>query len=194
MMNDTPDRYGVLTRLIHWTMAALIVLQFLKLGDYINDGEHWVGQTIVPLHGSLGILLFVLIVVRLAWAVSQRGQRPDYDARLRLLVKAGHGLLYLCMILMPLSGMARGLGAGRGIKMFGSQLIEGSGEKTEWLLAFSQIHAPLSWLFVALASGHVLAALYHHFVLKDQTLRRMAEVACACGRGRASPARRTSTW
>ncbi|MGK2286174.1 cytochrome b [Pedomonas sp. V897] len=174
MMNDTPDRYGVLTRLIHWTMAALIVLQFLKLGDYINDGEHWVGQTIVPLHGSLGILLFVLIVVRLAWAVSQRGQRPDYDARLRLLVKAGHGLLYLCMILMPLSGMARGLGAGRGIKMFGSQLIEGSGEKTEWLLAFSQIHAPLSWLFVALASGHVLAALYHHFVLKDQTLRRMA--------------------
>ncbi|MCH8685179.1 cytochrome b [Pedomonas mirosovicensis] len=108
MLNDTPTRYGTLTRLIHWTMAALIVLQFLKLGDYINDGEHWVGQTIVPLHGSLGLLLFVLIVVRLAWAVKQRGRRPLYAGLQRILAKAGHGLLYACMVLMPLSGMSRG--------------------------------------------------------------------------------------
>jgi len=174
MLKDTPDRYGTLTRLIHWTMALIIVLQFLKLGDRVNDGEHWIGQTIVPLHGSLGILLFVLLTVRLVWSIGQRGQRPLYDGLHRILVKAGHGLLYLCMILMPLSGMARPLGAGYGLKMFGNQLVEGTGQKTEWLLAFSQIHAPLAWLFVALVTGHVLAALYHQFVLKDGTLRRMA--------------------
>lgn len=174
MLKDTPNRYGTLTRLIHWVMAALIVLQFLKLGDRINDGEHWIGQTIVPLHGSLGILLLVLIIVRLIWSIGQSSQRPQYDGLQRILVKAGHGLLYLCMILVPLSGMARPLGAGYGLKMFGNQLVQGTGEKTEWLLAFSQIHAPLTWAFVALAIGHIAAALYHHFVLKDQTLVRMA--------------------
>lgn len=174
MLNDTPDRYGVLTRLIHWIMAIMVILQFLKLGDRVNDGEHWIGQTIVPLHGSLGILLLALLVARLAWSVGQRSQRPAYEGLHRILVKAGHGLLYLCLILMPLSGMARPLGAGYGLKMFGAQLVQGSGQKTEWLLAFSQIHAPLSWLFVALVSGHILAALYHQMVLKDGTLRRMA--------------------
>lgn len=174
MLKDTPTRYGTLTRLIHWTMAALIVLQFLKLGDRVNDGEHWIGQTIVPLHGSVGILLFVLIAVRLVWGIGQSSLRPKYDGFQRILAKGGHGLLYLCMLLMPLSGMARPLGAGYGLKMFGTQLVEGNGEKSEWLLAFSQIHSPLSWLFVALAIGHIGAALYHHLVLKDGTLARMA--------------------
>uniref|UniRef100_UPI0035BC71DB cytochrome b/b6 domain-containing protein n=1 Tax=Pedomonas mirosovicensis TaxID=2908641 RepID=UPI0035BC71DB len=58
--------------------------------------------------------------------------------------------------------------------MFGHQLIEGSGTQTDWLLAFSQIHAPLAWLFVALAIGHILVALYHRFVIKDGTFARMA--------------------
>ena len=174
MMKDTPDRYGTLTRLIHWTMAALILLQFLKLGDRINDGEHWIGQTIVPLHGSLGILLLVLIIVRLVWSIKQRSQRPQYEGLQRILAKGGHGLLYLCMILVPLTGMARPLGAGYGLKLFGNQLVEGDGQKIEWLLAFSQIHAPLTWAFVVLAIGHIGAALNHHFVLKHATLTRMA--------------------
>ncbi len=174
MLKDTPTRYGALTRLIHWLMAVMIVLQFMKLGDRINDGEHWIGQTIVPLHGSLGILLLALIVVRLVWAIRQSSLRPKYEGLQRILAKGGHGLLYLCMILVPLTGMARPLGAGYGLKMFGCQLVEGDGQKIEWLLAFSQIHAPLTWAFVVLAIGHIGAALFHQFVLKDGTLSRMA--------------------
>lgn len=47
-MNDSKERYGALTRFFHWGMGLLIVWQFLKFFDRINDGEHWVGQTLVP--------------------------------------------------------------------------------------------------------------------------------------------------
>src|SRR5690554_4224316 len=101
MIKDSPERYGTLTCALHWLMAALVAWQLLKLGDRIADGEHWVGQTLVPWHVSIGVLLLVLIVVRLAWAVSQRRQRPQPAPAMALAVKAGHGLLYASLVLMP---------------------------------------------------------------------------------------------
>src|SRR5690554_5777661 len=78
-MNDSKERYGALTRFFHWGMGLLIVWQFLKFFDRINDGEHWVGQTLVPWHISIGSLLLVLIVLRILWAVGQRKNRPEQD-------------------------------------------------------------------------------------------------------------------
>ena len=43
-MNDTPNRYGVISRAFHWLMAVLILLQFMKFFDRISDGEHWIGR------------------------------------------------------------------------------------------------------------------------------------------------------
>lgn len=172
-MNDSAQRYGAPTRFLHWGMALLILLQFLKLGDRINDGEHWIGQTLVPSHISVGALLLALILVRLLWAASQRKRRPLPDGSIALLVKAGHGLLYLSMIAMPLTGLAVMLGNGYGLKVFGMQLIARSGVETPWLVSLGSLHSPLAWLFLLLVVGHVGAALFHHLVKKDDTLRRM---------------------
>ena len=174
-MNDSAQRYGAITRLLHWGMALLILAQFLKLGDRINDGEHWIGQTLVPTHVSIGVLSLGLIVLRLLWAVVQRRQRPLPDDSIALLVKAGHGLLYLCMVAMPLTGLAIMLGKGYGLKFCGMQLIARSGEQTPWLISVGNLHSPLAWLFVLLVLGHIGAALFHHFVKKDDTLRRMVK-------------------
>lgn len=174
MMNDTSNRYGGPTRLLHWAMAVLVVLQFFKLGDRVNDGEHWIGQTIVPLHVSIGIVLLGLIVVRLFWSIRQSRLRPQYAGLRRVLVKAGHGLLYACMLVMPLSGLSYVVGKGYPVKLFGEELIAGTGTRTEWMVSFGHLHEPVAWLFVALVVVHILIALHHHFVLKDDTLRRMA--------------------
>ena len=76
-MNDSAHRYGSVSRILHWGMALLLTLQFLKLGDRIDEGEHWIGQTLVPTHVSIGVLLLVLVLLRLTWAVVQRGRRPQ---------------------------------------------------------------------------------------------------------------------
>lgn len=173
-MNDSAHRYGGISRLLHWGMALLIGWQLLKLGDRINDGEHWVGQTLVPWHVSIGSLLLVLIVLRLLWALSQRHQRPQHNGPTALLVKAGHGLLYASMLLMPLTGLFVMLGNGYGMKVFGLQLIAKTGLKTEWMISLGNLHSPLVWLLLALVVGHIGAALFHHFIKKDGTLKRMA--------------------
>ena len=172
-MNDSAQRYGAPTRFLHWGMALLILLQFLQLGDRINDGEHWIGQTLVPSHISVGALLLALILVRLLWAASQRKRRPLPEGAIAPLVKAGHGLLYLSMLGMPLTGLAVMLGNGYGLTVFGVPIIARTGLETPWLASVGSLHSPLAWLFLLLVLGHIGAALFHHFVKKDDTLRRM---------------------
>lgn len=172
MRNDSPGHYGWLTRLLHWGMGLLILLQFLKLGDRINDGEHWVGQTIVPWHISVGVLILALVILRLWWAARQRPQRPQPEASPGL-VRLGHFLLYASMVVMPITGISRMLGGGYGLTVFGVNLIAKTEVETPWLAAVGSLHSPIAWIFVILVIGHVAAALYHHYVRRDQTLRRM---------------------
>src|SRR5690606_39809972 len=83
MLHDTPARYGAISKFLHWSMALLFLWQLLKLGDRINDGEHWIGQTLVPFHGSIGLILLVMIVLRIVWSLKQRNQRPPYEPATR---------------------------------------------------------------------------------------------------------------
>jgi cytochrome b561 len=65
------------------------------------------------------------------------------------------------------------LGKGYGMKVFGLQLIAKTGLKTEWMISLGNLHSPLAWLLLALVVGHIGAALFHHFIKKDDTLKRM---------------------
>ena len=170
---DTLTRYGLVSRLLHWGMALLFLIQFAKFFDRINDGEHWLGALIGPLHGSLGGLILLLALVRIGWALSQR-ERPPQQGPTAVLSSIGHKLLYLLMVAMPVTGAAYVVGNGYGLKLFGMQLIARSGVETPWLIALGEWHSPLAWLTLLTVAGHVGAALLHHFVFKDDTLRRMA--------------------
>src|SRR5690606_33453922 len=68
MSRDTRQRYGTISRFFHWAIALLVAWQALKLFDRIDDGEHWVGQTLVPWHVSIGVLVLLLVVPRIVWA------------------------------------------------------------------------------------------------------------------------------
>lgn len=172
MIKDSPERYGTISKTLHWGVGLLIIWQLLKLGDRINDGEHWVGQTLVPWHVSIGTLLLVLVALRIVWALGQLGHRPRHDPATAFLVKAGHFLLYATMFLMPVTGVLTMVGKGYGLKAFGMQLVDRSAE-IPWAAAIGSLHSPVSWLLLALVIGHVGIALIHHFVRRDDTLKRM---------------------
>lgn len=169
---DSKQRYGTVSRVFHWGMAFLIGWQLLKLFDRIDDGEHWVGQTLVPWHVSIGTLLLLLIVLRIVWAARQRGNRPEQDPATAFLVKAGHFLLYAGMLLMPLTGVLTMLGNGYGLTAFGVQLVA-RGAEIPWMASIGSLHSPIAWLLLILTAGHIGIALLHHFVKKDGVLRRM---------------------
>lgn len=173
MKGDSKERYGSVSRWLHWGMAFLIGWQMLKFFDRIADGEHWVGQTLVPWHISIGSLLMLLIVVRILWAASQRKHRPEQDPATAMLVKAGHGLLYLGMLLLPLTGIMTMVGKGYGLKVFGVQLIARGGGEIGWMAGLGSLHSPIAWGLLVMVIGHVGIALLHHFVKKDGVLRRM---------------------
>lgn len=172
MINDTKQRYGLISKLLHWVMALLVGWQFLKFGDRIADGKHWIGETLVPWHVSIGTLLLGLIVLRLIWAVVQRNKRPQPQPGTELAVKGGHGLLYAGLLILPLSGVLYLVGRGFGLKAFGVQLIE-RGEKVAWLTELGSYHSTIAWILAALVLGHIFMALVHQFIKRDGTLRRM---------------------
>lgn len=175
MSRDTTQRYGIVSRLLHWGMAVLVFWQALKLFDRIDDGQHWVGQNLVSWHISIGTLIAVLIVVRIAWALRNRDSRPPAPPppTLGMLAKAGHIGLYVGLVLLPLSGIGIMVGNGYGLEAFGIQIVPAGGE-IPWLADFGGVlHSPVAWLTVLMVLGHIGAALWHGLVRKDGVLQRM---------------------
>lgn len=172
MIRDSRERYGRISQIFHWLMALLIGWQLLKIGDRIAEGEHWIGQNLVPWHVSIGTLVLVLVVLRILWTASQRKQRPQHEPAMAFLVKSGHVLLYATMLLMPVAGILVMLGGGHGLTAFGLQLVA-EGAEIPWAASLGNLHSPLAWLLLFLVVGHIGAALIHHFVKRDDTLKRM---------------------
>ena len=174
MITDNKTRYGSISRLFHWVMAFFIGWQLLKFFDRISDGEHWVGQTLVPWHGGIGALLLLLVVLRIIWAATQKNRRPQQDPATATLVRIGHFLLYAAMLLMPVTGAWILVGKGYGLRPFGIELVA-RGPEIPWMAAAGgTLHSPLAWLLLIMIVGHIGVALFHHFVKKDGVLRRMA--------------------
>jgi len=170
--NRLPSQYGAVTKLLHWTMAILVIWQFLKFFDRIDDGEHWVGQTLVSWHISIGTLALLLIVLRTCWTLTHRQQRPAHEQKMAFLVDAGHFLLYLSLFLLPVTGILRMVGGGYGVKAFGWQLIE-KGNEVSWAASLGSLHSPFAWTLLILVAGHIMMSLYHQFVRRDGVFARI---------------------
>src|SRR3546814_15127310 len=122
-------------------MALLIGWQLLKIFDRVADGEHWIGQTLVPWHVSIGTLLLLLIALRTDWAVSQKGSRPEQDPATAFLVRIGHSLLYVGMALLPIIGILTMLRGGHGWSAFGIDLVA-EGGKIPGMANLGRLHSP----------------------------------------------------
>ena len=175
-MRNSTHRWGWLSQLLHWTIVVLIV--WLA----------WLGLTMVEmpigiarsnasaLHKSLGLTLLALVTVRLVWrlfagAPAALPGTPTWQARIADLT---HVALYGLLLAMPLSGWLYNSASGFPLQWFKQFNLPAIAGRDAALAEIArQIHFWGFWLLVALVAAHTGAALYHHFVQRDDTLRRM---------------------
>lgn len=176
---DTPNRYGLVSRALHWTMAYLLIWQFVVLLTWRIFGESQIAKTVSSLgpdHGTVGLLVLALVMIRAAWWLAGRAGRPPHasgwEGRAALFA---HVALYGLMFAIPALALLRTYGGGKGWKMLGVQLVPETGVKIAWMVAPADLmHGVLAWGLSILILGHIGMALVHRFVRRDGTLARMA--------------------
>jgi cytochrome b561 len=172
------DRYDRVAALLHWIIGIALLGQ-IAFGWALGEIERGTATRAlaINLHKSTGILLGLAIVLRLAWRLGHRP--PAYPAgmdgpRLRV-ARVGHGLLYLCMIGLPLSGYLGSNFSKHGINFFNVLPLAPWGTDDKSIYAvFNGTHDALALVFTVLVAGHIAFALYHAFVVRDGLLARMS--------------------
>jgi cytochrome b561 len=163
--------------LLHWLVAILLVSQF-AFGWYLNDIPRGVAARgyLVNLHKSTGMLIGLLILLRIVWRLmhappSLPAATPHWQKRA---AAASHRLLYVLMLVMPLSGYIASNFSKHGVNFFNSVKFAPWGSEEKLVYAFfNQTHKISSWLLLALVILHVLAALRHLFTDRDDIFSRM---------------------
>ena len=127
---------------------------------------------LMGIHKATGVIVFALVALRLVARLVVGVPEPVASAPiLGMLAKAAHGLLYAALIVMPVSGFLMSMYAGRGIDLLGiPPLFE---KKIELAQQFGAIHGLTFNAIFILVLLHAAAALWHHYVQKDETLGRM---------------------
>jgi len=126
------------------------------------------------LHKSIGITLLGLIVIRILWRITHNPPAllTSYKAWERKLSTSAHHLLYLLMVLVPLSGLIMSVAGKYGVKWFGLDFIAGIENKPIREI-FHETHEIAGLIFLAIIVLHILGALKHKFIDKDETMQRM---------------------
>ena len=174
---NSARRYGLVSILMHWG-SALAVFGLFGLGLWmvgLDFYSSWYRRA-PALHKGIGILLLLAMLLRLVWrfASPPPPALASHAASTRRGAPLMHGLLYLGLFALTLSGYLIATAEGRGIEVFGwftvPAIVSGIADQEE--LA-GGIHRWLAWGLVGLAVLHALAALKHHVIDRDATLRRM---------------------
>lgn len=185
-MNDTREQFSGKTVALHW-IIALAMIGMVVFGLVLEDMPRSEGKSaLLQLHKSIGVVVLALALWRLVWRLRQG--MPQTVAALTAmqskLMHAVHGILLLCTLLLPLSGMVSSIGNARAISLFGFPFIpQLLATKNEMLAKIGGgTHAILGKVIIAAIMLHVAAALKHHVVDRDGTLRRMLGARVEPGR------------
>ena len=175
--NDTSStRYTGLAIALHWLIAIAIFGSF-AVGLYMAD---------LPLspqklklyswHKWAGVTIFLFVAVRLGWRLLHRPPElpagmPDWQRKVALVT---HVLLYVLMIVIPLSGWLMSSAKGFQTVWFGILPLPDLLSKNEELgKLLAEVHELLNWSMATLVVAHLGAALKHHFLDRDDVLTRM---------------------
>ena len=175
LRNDA-ERWGAISIGLHW-LVVLLVVATAVLGLYMTDLPLGLYKVkVYALHKSLGLTVLGLGVLRLGWILSSGRPKalPGDPAWQRALAKLTHGGLYALLLIVPLSGWWYNSVAGFGLRWFGLFQVPALGAADAALKEMAkERHELLFYVLAGLVAVHAIGALWHHYGLRDATLRRM---------------------
>jgi cytochrome b561 len=175
-IRNTLNRWGHVAQFLHWLIVVLIVIQVI-LANIAEDLPLGMKKlAMYARHKSVGITILGLAVIRLLWRWAN--PTPELPTTLKPYERALAGLthfgLYLILFVMPITGWMMTSARGFPVSWFGFFQLPDFVPKNDALYnAMKETHDTLALVLYAIVTLHVLAALKHHFFLKDDVLRRM---------------------
>ena len=176
-LKNTEQQYGSLTKVFHW-LVMILVIGMLIVGSLMGDiGDKTLKSQVFTLHKLTGLLVLSIGVLFLLWSLINT--KPGYSNGVapweKKLARIVRGLLYFLLIAMPLSGWLMSSAAGYHPDFFGLFKIPLPGIPVDKALSHTaaDLHEFFAWSLVALISLHALGALKHHFIDKNNILKRM---------------------
>ena len=172
-----PDKYNRVMVVLHWTLALGLLAQFgfgLWMEEIPKDPPG-VRAFWFNLHKSFGIVLGFLVLWRLGWRVTHSvpadlPNTPDWQSKL---AKLNHGLMYVIMFAIPITGFLGSSFSPYPVKFFGTALPRLWEADPEQKAFFSELHEASAFALMGLLALHLLAVLWHVVVKKDGLLQRM---------------------
>jgi cytochrome b561 len=184
-LRDSSAGWGWMTRVLHWSMAALILLQ-LGFGAYIVQvvrDDLLTRFALTQLHKSWGFVVFVLALIRVAWRAlnPSRPPLPPMPAWQARAARLSHRLLYVLMFLMPLSGWVMASASPtQDLLQMQNMVFETFALPDPFVPGVASVETAAWWVHTVAAAVlalvlavHAAAALRHQFVDRDHLLARM---------------------
>lgn len=169
-------RYGDLSIALHWLMLLLIVAVYacIELREFFPKGSE-PRELLKAWHFMLGLSVLALVLLRIVVSITRPTPPivPDPPQAQKLLAKLMHLALYALMLGMPLAGWLLLSAAGKPIPFFGLQLPALIAQSKETAGVIKEVHEAAGSAGYLLIAAHALAALYHHYRVRDNTLQRM---------------------
>ena len=175
-IKNTQQQYGWLAQLFHWAIVVLIVTQYILAEQFEALPRGLEKYHLINDHKSFGMAVLILATLRLAWRFMS--PPPKLPATMKgyevTLSHISHWLIYGLIFAIPISGWLMSSAADYPIPFFDwfkfPALIGPDKTRVE---RYEEIHELLNYLLFSVVVIHTLAALKHHFVDKDNVLRRM---------------------
>jgi cytochrome b561 len=175
-LKNSEDRYGAVTQLLHWAIVALIIVQFV-LADKAEDLPRGMAKiATLAQHKSFGITILFLVLLRVIWRwMNPRPKIPSVMPRWQQLgARISHFGLYALLFVTPLLGWTMSSARNFPVSYFGLFTLPNLVSPNRPLYEFlNEAHEVSAKLIFVLAVLHAAAALKHHFIDKDNVLRRM---------------------
>ncbi|NTJ43926.1 cytochrome b [Agrobacterium larrymoorei] len=160
-------------RILHW-LIALLVLATWPLGLMIGFAKDDVKLDFYLVHESLGFLVLWLMLLRVGVRLTASVPIIDGSPAERLAAGIVHGLLYMFLILMPVTGFLATNAHGFPLQWFGLVPVWSPiGKSPDFAPLLSAIHGWSAWIVLGLFALHIAAVLFHHVIRRDRTLFRM---------------------
>lgn len=171
---DDRTAYDNTSIVLHWLTVVLVLTQF-ALAQMWGFAPRPTRHLMIVAHMSFGIVLAAVIVLRIVWRLSPKHATPPASAGwIERAAKAVHYLLYALLISEAVLGFVLRWSGDESMSFFGLQLPPPFAPFSKAAHHnIGEAHGLVGWAIIALAVFHAIAALFHHFVMRDAVLVRM---------------------